>query len=271
MKVWLTALLAGVGAAALATGIPALAADQTVTGSGSSWKQTNVNIAPGQTVAWSNGGGTHNVCVAKPGETPTTDAASCTEFINGPPSASWSTYTNDHKFDTAGTYHFICQNPAHTMMKGTVVVGTTTTTTMTTTTTGTATTGTGTGTTTTQTTPTQTQTGTTPSQTTSATDTTAPRFTTAVKRRAGSRVLALTFSSSEAGRLEATVFRRPPRGRSYARVGQASMKVTSGSNTLTVPRKAAGTLRSGSYRVKLALVDPAGNRSAARVLTFTIA
>jgi hypothetical protein len=67
------------------------------------------------------------------------------------------------------------------------------------------------------------------------------------------------------------VFRRPPHRRSYARVGQASMKVSSGRNTLTVPRKAAGTLRIGAYRVRLALLDAAGNRSATRLLIFKLA
>jgi plastocyanin len=266
MKVWVAVLLAGVAAAALVAGIPALAANQTVTAGLSSWSSTQVSIAPGEKVTWSNpSGNTHNVCVAKPGETPDLTAASCTEFRNGAPSIDWSANpANEHTFPTAGTYQFICQNPIHTSMKGSVVVGTTTTTT--TTTTGTTTTGT--GTTTTETTPTQTQTST---QTTQAADTTAPRFTTAIKRRAGRKSLTLAFGSSEAGRLEATVFRRPPRGRSFARAGKASLKVRSGANTLTVPRNAGGGLRNGAYRVKLALVDAAGNRSPARLLSFKIA
>jgi hypothetical protein len=49
------------------------------------------------------------------------------------------------------------------------------------------------------------------------------------------------------------------------------MKVSSGANTLTVPHKAAGTLRSGSYRVSLTLVDAAGNRSLTRLLSFKLA
>jgi plastocyanin len=268
MKVWLTALLAGVGAAALVAGIPALAANQTVAATaGNHWNPTQVNIAPGEQVTWSNGSTVvaHNVCVAKPGDTPTGDPLSCTEFRSGDTSTNWS---QSHPFPTAGTYQFICQNPMHTGMTGTVVVGTTTTTT----TTGTTTTGTTTtGTTPTATTPTQTQTGTTPTQTTQATDTAAPRFTTAIKRRAGRKSLTLIFGSSEAGRLEATVLRRAPRGRTFVRVGTASLKVRSGANTLTVPRNAGGGLRSGAYRVKLALVDAAGNRSPARLLTFKIA
>jgi plastocyanin len=274
MKVWLTALLAGVGAAALVAGIPALAANQTVAAaSGNHWNPTQVNIAPGEQVTWSNGSTVvaHNVCVAKPGDTPTDDPLSCTEFRSGDTSTNWS---QSHPFPTAGTYQFICQNPAHSGMTGTVVVGTTTTMTTGTTTTGTTTTGTtttGTGTTPTATTPTQTQTGTTPTQTTQAADTAAPRVTTAIKRRASRKALTLTFSSSEAGRLEATVFRRAPGARSFARLGTASLKVRSGANTLTVPRNAGGGLRSGAYRVKLALVDAAGNRSPTRLVIFKIA
>jgi hypothetical protein len=155
-------------------------------------------------------------------------------------------------------------------MKGTVMVGSGgTTTTTTTTTTGTTTSGT--GTTTTETTPTPTQTSTTPTQTTQAADTTAPRFTSAIKRRAGRGPLTLRFGSTEAGRVEATVFRRPPRRRLFARVGKVSLKVRSGANTLTVPRNAGGGLRSGAYRVRLVLVDAAGNRSATRVLAFKLA
>jgi len=254
VKVWVTALLAGVGAAALVTGLPASAADQSVAaGPGNSWSSTQVNIAPGEKVTWSNSTGSHNVCVAKPGDTLDATPTSCTEFRNGDPGADWSGYTNAHTFAAAGTYPFECQ--AHPVtMNGTIVVGDG-----------------GTTTTTTETTPTQTQTTTTPTQTAPATDTIAPRFTTAIKRRAGRRALTLTFSASEAGRLEATVFRRAPGRRSFARVGRASLGVTSGANTLTVPRKAAGTLRSGAYRVRLALVDAAGNRSPMRVLVFKLA
>jgi plastocyanin len=280
MRVWLTALLAGVGAAALVAGIPALAADQTVTAGSSSWSRTTVNIAPNEQVTWSSSSANaHNICVARPGDTldtdplHSTDPASCTEFRNGDPGTGWSA---SHTFPTAGTYAFECQ--AHPgSMHGSVVVGTgggTTTTTTTTTGTGTTTTTTtttGTGPTPSDTTPTQTQTGPTLTQTTQAADTTVPRFTTAIKRRAGRKSLTLTFGSSEAGRLEATVFRRAPRARTFARVGKASLKVRSGANTLTVPRNAGGGLRSGAYRVRLALVDAAGNRSPARLVVFKIA
>jgi plastocyanin len=264
MKICVIALLSGIGAAALITGIPALAADQSVAAAaGNTWNPAQVSIAPGEKVTWSNATGIpHNVCVAKPGDTPGPAAASCTEFRNSDPStAGWS---DAHAFPTAGTYAFVCQAHLSTM-QGTVVVGDGSGTTTTTTTT------TGPGTTTTETTPTQTQTGTTPTQTAPANDTTVPRFTTAIKRRAGRRALTLRFGSSEAGRLEATVFRRPPRGRSFARIGKVSLKVSPGANTLTVPRKAAGTLRSGAYRIRLVLVDAAGNRSAARVLIFKLA
>ncbi|MFL5841298.1 MAG: plastocyanin/azurin family copper-binding protein [Thermoleophilaceae bacterium] len=266
MKVWVTALLAGVAAAALVTGLPASAADQSVAAGGIAWDRTRVDIAPGEKVTWSNKSDiAHNVCVAKPGTALSTSPESCTEFRNGDSTTDWSGYTNAHTFSSAGTYAFECQSHPATM-QGIIVVGGGGATT-----TSTSTTPTGTGTTPTETAPTQTQTSTTPGLTTPVADTTAPRFTTAIKRRAGRKALTLAFGSSEAGRLEATVFRRPPHRRSYARVGQAAIRVSSGRNTVTVPRKAAGTLRRGAYRVKLALLDATGNRSAPRLLIFKLA
>jgi plastocyanin len=254
------ALLAGVLAAALVAGFPAVAADQAVSAvSYTNWNPSQVNIDPGNKVTWSNSTGyMHNVCVAKPGDTPkdlTTDpsGASCTEFRNGPPAMDWSVNAaNDHTFTAAGTYNFICQE--HPNMKGTVQVGaaggtTTTTTTM----------------------PPPTQTETTQTQTTPAADTTAPSFTGTVKRKASRTSLILTFSASEDGTLHATVARRAPSARSFRRVGRASVPVHKGRNTVKLPRKAAGKLRRGSYRVTLRLEDAAGNVSSRRILKFKIA
>jgi hypothetical protein len=70
--------------------------------------------------------------------------------------------------------------------------------------------------------------------------------------------------------LHATVFRRPPGGRAFARISEASLHVTQGRNVVTLPRK-TGSLRSGAYRVKLQLVDAAGNKSAAKTLVVKIA
>jgi plastocyanin len=260
-----TAFVVGVALALLVAGLPASAADQTINAQVPyGWDQTNVTINVGDTVTWANpGGGDHNVCVAKAGSQ--TCSASDNQFRNGDPSVTWATYTNSYKFTTPGTYKFLCEVHAVYGMVGTITVngtgGTTTTTT----------TGTGTGTTPTytQTTPTQTQTQT-QTQTTPA-DTTAPVFTGKLKRRASRKSLILDLGSSEDATLTATVFRRAPGKRTFARVGQASLDVHAGRNVVTLPRKASGKLRSGAYRVRLVLTDAAGNHSAPRTLVFKLA
>src|SRR3954454_12769795 len=147
MRLGVVPLAAGFGVAALVAGFPASAADQTVNALAFTWDNSALTVGVGESVTWANGSGVpHNVCVAKPGDTPGTTPASCTEFMNGPISADWSTYTNKHAFATAGTYKFICQQHP-TTMTGTVTVGGGGTTTSDT---GTGT-NTGTGTTTTQT------------------------------------------------------------------------------------------------------------------------
>ena len=278
MRLRVVPLAAGVATAALATGFPASAADQTVNAVGTSWDKTSVSINVGETVTWANSSGlSHNICVAKPGGTPTAlDNASCTEFRNGDPANGWSA---PHMFTTAGTYSFICQ--AHPFsMAGTVTVGgggggttttdtgtgttTTSTSTTTTSTTGTSTSTTQTQTTATETTPTQTQTQT-------AADTTAPAFTGKLRRRANRRSLVIELGSSEDATLKATVFRRAPRARSFSRGASASLAVHAGRNVVTLPRRAGGSGRSGSYRVTLQLVDAAGNKSGTRTLRFKLA
>ena len=266
------ALLAGVLAAALVAGFPAVASDQSVTaGDNTYWSQTSVHISGGEKVTWQNTSliYQHNVCVAQPGTTPSSsDNTSCNEFragnpTTGNPDTNWSA---SHTFPAAdATYKFICQKHPATM-NGEVIVGNgSPTTTTTTTTTGT--------TTPTTTTPTQTQTTTqtTPTQTTPAADTTAPSFTSAVKRKASRTSLILTFSASEDGTLKATVSRRAPGARSFRRVGRASVPVHKGRNTVKLPRRASGKLRRGSYRVTLVLADAAGNVSSRRILKFKIA
>ena len=279
MRLRVVPLAAGVAAAALVTGFPASAADQTVNAVGTSWDKTSVSINVGETVTWANSSGfSHNICVAKPGGTPTAlDNASCTEFRNGDPANGWSA---PHMFATAGTYSFICQ--AHPLtMAGTVTVGgggggTTTTDTgtgTTTTSTSTTTTSTTTTGTSTSTTPTQTQTTateTTPTQSQPVDDMTAPAFTGKLRRRASRRSLVIELGSSEDATLKATVSRRAPSARSFTRLGRASLTVHAGRNVVTLPRKAGGGGRSGSYRVTLQLVDAAGNKSATRTLRFKL-
>jgi plastocyanin len=253
------ALVAGLLTALLAAGLPASAADSSIAAVGASnWSPATVTIEPGEKVTWSNSTGyAHNVCVSKPGSSPGT----CDEFSSGDPADTWPAGGYSHTF-AAGSYKFICT--LHPNMEGTVTAGSTQT--------GTST-GTGTGTSTTPPPDTQpTDTITVPTQTqTAPADTSAPAFTGKLKRRASRRSLIVELGASEASTLEATVFRRPPRGRSFARVGQANVKVNAGRNTVTLPRKAAGSVRKGAYRVKLVLMDAAGNRSGTRTLVFKLA
>jgi plastocyanin len=261
MRIRVGALVAGLVTAALVAGFPASAADTTIAAmsAGYSWNPKNVTIQVGDTVTWTTDGVLpHNVCVQKPGTTGTT----CDEFRNGDPRTSWSSYTNSHTFTTPGTYNFYCETHKSFGMVGTITVGG-------------ASTGTGTGTSTTPqpypyptgttTTPTQTETQTTPY------DTVAPHFTSKPKRRASRKSLILEFGASEAGKLSATVFRRPAGKRSFSRVGSASLSVKKGHDVVTLPRRAAGRLRNGAYRVTLRLVDAAGNKSATKTLVFKLA
>jgi plastocyanin len=272
MRRALLALIAGVLAAMLVAGFPAVASNQTVAAqSNSTWSHTSVSINVGETVTWTNpDGGFHNVCVAKPGDpAPTADNSTCTEFRNGDAGADWSSYENAHMFSTAGSYQFICQIHGGSGMTGTITVGSgggTTTTQATNTQTQTQTTPA--QTTPTQTTPTQTQTTITESQ--PAADTTAPRFTGRLKRRSSRKALIIDLGSSEAAKLKATVSRRAPGKRTFSKVGQASVDVDEGRNVVKLPRKASGKLRTGAYKVKLVLVDAAGNSSAAKTLQFKL-
>ena len=249
MRQWVVVVVAGVFTAALVAGFPASAADTSVSAvSYTGWSPDPITINVGDTVTWSNNTTyLHNVCIAAAGEPAGTD---CNEFRNGDPAVEWSGVK--HAFNAAGPFKYLCQ--VHTNMVGTVTVqaaggGTTTPDTQT---------GTGTGTT---------PTGTQPS----SSDSVAPRFTTAVKRRASRSSLVLRFGVSEDSMLKAVVSRRAPRAHRFAQVGKAVMQVRAGSNTVTLPRSASGRLRAGAYRVALVLVDAAGNRSAERVLVFKLA
>jgi plastocyanin len=247
MRIRVGALIAGLVTAALVAGFPASAANTTIAAMsvGYSWNPKNVTIHAGDTGTWTTDGALpHNVCVQKPGTTGTT----CDEFRNGDPSTSWSSYTNSHTFTTPGTYNFYCEVHKSFGMVGTITVEGDST---------------GTGTYPAETTTTQTQT--TPS------DTVAPHFTSKPKRRASRKSLIVEFGASEAGKLSATVFRRPPGKRSFSRVGSASLTVKQGHDVVTLPRRASGRLRKGAYRVTLQLVDAAGNKSATKTLLFKLA
>jgi plastocyanin len=263
MRLRVVPLIAGIGVAALIAGtataantpIAAHSADNT-------WSPSTATIHVGDSVTWTNDGGFHNVCVRKPG------GSGCDEFRNGDAGPSWAAYTNSHTFTTAGTYSFYCEihGTATSGMQGTITVQTDNT--------GSSTTDTGTGPNTgTGTTPTQTtDTSTTPTQTETQTtaDRTGPAFTGKLKRRSSRQSLIIDLGSSEDAALKATVFRRAPGSQSFRKVGQASVAVKAGRNVVKLPRKAGGSGRSGAYRVKLQLVDAAGNKSGTRVLSYKL-
>jgi plastocyanin len=265
------ALVLGLLAALLVVQFPASAADTAISAEDPpNWSNENVTIDVNDKVTWTNGTGfSHNVCIRRENV-----SSGCGEFQSPPaPSATWPSDVS-HQFTSDGTFTFYCQ--AHpTQMRGTIKVGTGDNPPVDTGTgTGTSTaTGTGTSTvpppdtqpTDTITVPTQTQT-----TTTTAADTAAPAFTGKVKRRSSRKALIVELRSSEDATLKARVFRRPPRGRSFGRIGQTSLHVNQGKNVLTLVRLAKRR-RSGAFRVKLQLVDAAGNKSATKTLSFKLA
>ena len=248
MRRALLALPAGFAAAALITGMPVSAATSSIAVQDSQFNPSARTIATGDRVEFSwTGTLDHNV----------------TWEDGAPGSGTKTTGTYEREFNTVGTFRFRCTLHSTGFgdgMSGSVSVQPEAT--------GTGTTVTDTITDTTTTTGTQT---TTQTQTTTIADTTAPSFLSRPKRRASRTALIVEVRSSEAATLETTVSRRRPGGRSFTRVGQAAVKVKSGRNVVKLPRRAAGSLRSGAYRVKLELVDAAGNRSGARTLNFKIA
>ncbi len=250
------ALAAGFLAALALSGFPASAANQSIVANddaGPVWKPNAVTIQAGESVTWATDGGFHDVCVLKPGATgDNCDNSSTKEFKNGDPAPSWSAYTNSHTFTTAGTYTFFCEVHKGDGMTGTITV-----------------TAASTGTTTTETTQTMTTNTETGTQTTPVEDTTAPHFSPAPKRRASKRSIVLAFGSSEAAKLSVSVAWHAAGKHHFSHVGSATVGVKHGNNVVTVPRKAAGKLRAGSYRLTLRLTDASGNHSAAKTLTFT--
>jgi plastocyanin len=262
------ALVAGFVCALAIAGFPASAADQSIAAvSNTGWNPADVSIQVNESVTWSNTTGfPHNVCVRAAGAT-----SGCGEYRSDAPLSSWPSGGYTHPFTADGTYQYICEQ--HPGMHGTITVGTGINPP------GTTGTGTGTGTNTgtgTSTTPPPdsqpTDTITVPVQTTetfpAAPDTTAPAFVGKPKRRASRRSLVIDLTSSEPGSVKATVFRRPPHGRSLTRISDASLKVKQGKNVVRLPRTTS--LRRGAYRVKLQLVDAAGNASATTTINFKI-
>ncbi|HEV3002145.1 MAG TPA: plastocyanin/azurin family copper-binding protein, partial [Solirubrobacteraceae bacterium] len=217
--------------------VPALAANQDVRTSGTSFVPSQVAVKPGEKVTIRNlGRGFHNVHW---------EDRALAEF---PPSTDeWQT---ERTFTAPGEYRFYCDPHRDSGMRATVYVndagtvpgsGGGTTTSTTTTPTGTTTSpepppG---GTTTTSTTPPP------------PPDTAAPRAS-AVRAFATRRGVRLRMTLSEPAKVTVRVLRR---GR---RVARRTFSVTRGGAVTVRVRRA---LRPGRYRVRLTLVDAAGNRS----------
>ena len=259
---------AGIALALAVSGLPARAASASITAEPTdSWNPADVTITVGDSVTWTNGGGFHNVCVLKPGGSGDTCSGNPDAvFRNGDPSSDWSSYTNSFTFTTAGSYTYFCEVHKSLGMIGTITVqpadtGTTATAPTATQPTTQPTVSQPTDTTTSQT---QTQTQSTPA------DTLPPSFVGKARRRASRTALVLAFSSSEAGKLQATVERRLPHARRFTRIGEALVHARAGRNVVTLSRRVSGRLRSGSYRVRLELVDAAGNHSAPATLAFKL-
>lgn len=239
------ALLAGAVAALAVTGIAARASNASIAATpANTWDPSSATIQAGEQVTWSNAGGLHNVCVLKPGSS----GPACDEFRSGDPGSAWTSVS--HAFTTPGAYTFYCEvhGSATAGMRGTITVEPAATTTTTTTTT------------TTESQPTETTTTPAP-----APDPTAPAFVGKLKRRASRKAIVLDFTSSEVGTLQATVYRRAPHARHYRRMARSSLAVAAGRNVvkLTRPR-----LRPGAYRVRLQLIDAAGNASPVATIAF---
>lgn len=250
----LLALPAGFVAAVLITGVPVSASTVDISVSSNQFTPEAMSISVGDTVRFVWNSGTHNVT-----------------WNDASTSGNKSSGTYERTFDAPGSYPFRCT--LHDGMDGTITVNaesTQTGTGTTTTTTGTTTTTTGTGTTTTTTGAGTTTTGDPTITLPVERDTTAPTMSN-LRRRSSRRSLILVFRSSEHGTLHAAVSRRAPRARTFSRVGKASLEIAQGRNVVRLPRKAAGSLRAGAYRVRLVLEDDAGNRSALRILSFKLA
>ena len=110
-------------------------------------------------------------------------------------------------------------------------------------------------------------TGTTPTTTTES-DSSGPVITN-LKRRASRTALRISFTSSDAGNVEATIRRRDPGRRAFRLVATRVRAMDKGANTITLQRAARG-LRRGTYRVTLEFFDLSEHKTR-RILVFKIA
>lgn len=252
-------MAAAVFMGATGSALRAAAADDTVNATlDNSWDPPSVTVNVGDTVTWKNPpGGLHNIVLRQGSNPPLMSEP------DGGPSTSWDAAGYPYQFTAAGSYGFLCQQ--HAGMTGTVTVNdVSSTSTATSTATASATaSATNTATATASSTPTATATAT----------PVAPRFIGKVKRRAGRTALVVVVHASTDADLLATVERRAPGARRFRKVGRTIRRaVREGLNRVTLlrpPRRQR--LRSGRYRVTLALEDAAGLRSASRTLRFKLA
>jgi plastocyanin len=195
---------------------------------GNVFTPSSVTITLGQSVTWTNAGGNHNVAFADglftmPGS-----------FIPPP----WQV---TRTFNSPGAFTYICANPAHGGMSGTVTVNSAAPTP-----------------TPTSPTPTPTPTPTTP--TTPVTDSVAPKATRVVASGTLTRAV-VKLRLDEA----ATVTARLTRSGQTRTLKRVTRKLAAGSRQITLSR----TLSNGKrYRIALRIVDAAGN-VATRTISFT--
>ncbi|MBN1527481.1 MAG: hypothetical protein JW895_00350 [Thermoleophilaceae bacterium] len=229
------ALLTGLGLAVL----PAEAADQSVSATpGDTFSPATVTVAQGDTVTWSNAGGRHNV-----------------HFEDGsydmPASASTSSWTVERTFNTAGSFGYYCEVHEDDGMVGTINVvaapatppapG------------GPAPPGGG------------------PAP---VADRTAPGVKGFRIKRKRFRVTRagrpFSFRLSEAASVKIVIARAA--GRRHRTKGTLTRRgLAPGKHTIAFNGRLAGRkLAPGKYRASITAIDTAGNRSAARRITFRV-
>jgi plastocyanin len=231
--------------------VPALAADREIKTSGSSFSPSDVTVAPGDSVTIKNSGGNHDLywkdgAPGHPGPAPevgdTGQWSSSRSFTADDVDKSFRFFCSVHSDDQGVGMDGIVRVSADDGGGGTTTGGTTTG--------GTTTGGTTTGGATPP--PPPPPGGTTPSTTPapSEADGTPPRVT-GVRRSATRRGVEVRLTLDEPATITVRLFR------GARRVARQTFVVDDGSVRLRLRRP----LRPGRYRVRLALVDGAGNRA----------
>jgi plastocyanin len=262
---WLTALLFGFAIAfAIGQGAATAADNSVVALITNSWGPRDVTIQVGDSVTWSNPeGGVHNVCVAPRGRAAGECSGINNEFRNGVPKPYWDgNDTNSHVFLTPGTYNFICETHSGSGMAGTITVGAP---------------------------PTPPAAPSEPEPTTEAPAPTpapvtltrtvatpapakkkvAPRFVGKLARKADKKTIVVNLGASKAATLKTKITRKNPGQPKFVSIGSASSKVKKGRNLVKLPRKAAGSMKKGSYKLTVYL-SAGGLKSKTRSLKFRV-